>query len=128
MKYPMPFFGPKMSYASQTKVWEKHWGFLEKSSFPQEAPIFIGEFGTCSSSARCVSDTTPGSQGLWFSFLTRYLRTHSEIGWSFWALNGTSHKGNPVVNYVLRSDWKSLQLPSLVQTFRDLETPPSPGS
>jgi hypothetical protein len=74
-----------------------------------------------------VTDTKPGSEGLWFSFLVRYLKEHPEIGWSYWALNGTSHLGNDTKNYILGTDWKSVRLPLLVNTFRDLEQPPPPG-
>jgi aryl-phospho-beta-D-glucosidase BglC (GH1 family) len=126
-KYSMPFFGPNMTYQSMVAVWEKHWGFLEKPSFKEEAPIFIGEFGTCGNGPQCVTDTKPGSEGLWFSFLVRYLKEHPEIGWSYWALNGTSHLGNDTKNYILGTDWKSVRLPLLVNTFRDLEQPPPPG-
>lgn len=126
-KYPMSFFGPHMSYNSIVSVWEKHWAYLEAASNRSPVPIVIGEFGTCGSSPSCVSDTRPGSQGLWFSYLVRFLRAHPEIGWSFWALNGTSHMSDPTPNYVLRPDWQSLRLPALTETFRDLEFAPPPG-
>lgn len=127
-KYPMSFFGPHMTYQSMVSVWEKHWGFLEKASFTEETPIFIGEFGTCGSGPTCVSDTKPGSQGLWFTYLTRYLKEHPEIGWSFWAVNGTSHLGDVTPNYILDKDWHSIRLPLLVDSLRDLEQAPPPGS
>lgn len=127
-KYPMSFFGPKMTYRSMVSVWEKHWGFLEKSSYKSETPIFIGEFGTCGKGPTCVSDTKPGSQGLWFRFLMRYLKTHPEISWSFWAVNGTSHLGDPQPNYVLGKNWHSVHLPVLIDTLRDIEQAPPPGS
>lgn len=127
LKWQMAWFGPKMTFSSVQGIWEQHWGYLEKSSFPQEAPIFIGEFGTCGNSAKCVSDRAPGSQGMWFSYLVEYLREHPEIGWSFWALNGTNHVGAVTAQYILRPDWKSLRLPKLVNTLRDLELAPGPG-
>jgi endoglucanase len=127
-KYPMPFFGPKMTYKSMESVWERHWGLLEKASFKFEAPIFIGEFGTCGSGPACVRDTKAGSEGLWFSFLMRYLKSHPEVSWSFWALNGTSHKGDDTKNYVLAKDWRTIRLPLLVDTLRDIEQPPPPGT
>lgn len=127
LKWQMPFFGPHMSYATQSAVWETHWGFLEKPTFPQEAPIVIGEFGTCGTSNRCIADVAPGSQGLWFGILMKYLKLHPEIGWSFWALNGTSHRGDPLKDYVLAANWSSLTRPVLVQTLRDIELPPPPG-
>jgi aryl-phospho-beta-D-glucosidase BglC (GH1 family) len=127
LKWQMPWFGPHMTYDSMKAIWDKHWGFLERSSFPQEAPIFLGEFGTCGNADACVADTTPGSQGLWFSFLIQYLRKHPEIGWSFWAINGTNHAGVPTPTYILRANWKTTRLPLLVNTLRDLEVPPPPA-
>ncbi len=125
-KYPMSFFGPHMTYNSIVSIWERHWGYLEAASNSNPVPIFLGEFGTCGQVPTCVSDTKPGSQGLWFSFLMRFLRSHPEIGWSFWALNGTSHSGDPTPNYVLRPNWTSVRLPALIDTFRNIESPPSP--
>jgi endoglucanase len=127
LKWQMPWFGPHMTYSSLKGVWDKHWGFLERPSFPEEAPVFLGEFGTCGNARSCVSDPTPGSQGLWFSYLIEYLRKHPEIGWSFWAINGTNHSGAPTPQYILRPDWKTTRLPLLVNTLRDLEIPPPPA-
>lgn len=109
-------------------VWDQHWGFLEQSSYPEQAPIFIGEFGTCGSSDGCVQDLAPGSQGLWFSFFMRYLKEHPQIGWSFWALNGTNHAGSISPNYIFSPDWRSIRLPALLDTFRDVEVAPPPSA
>jgi len=125
-KYNMPFFGPHMTYQSLMSVWEKHWAFLESRSYGQQGPIFIGEFGTCGPERGCVDDSTPGSQGLWFSYFMRFLQSHPEIGWSFWALNGTDHDGHPHPNYVLGNDWKSVRLKYAVDVLRDVEVPSSP--
>jgi beta-galactosidase GanA len=127
LKWQMPFFGPRMSYSSLKKVWDQHWGFLERSSFAQEAPIFIGEFGTCGSTKTCVSDSSPGSQGLWFTYFARYLKQHPEIGWAYWAINGTNSLGDPTPNYILRPNWTTLRLPLLVDTLRNVELSPPPG-
>jgi endoglucanase len=120
-KYQMPQFGPRMSYVGVTAVWEKHWAFLLDGGSKTETPIFLGEFGTCGSSARCVSDTAPGSQGLWFSFLLRFLQAHPEVGWAFWALNGTNPDGVVMPNYVLKPDWKTARLPALMQALHQVE-------
>jgi hypothetical protein len=58
----------------------------------------------------------------------RYLKSHPEVSWSFWALNGTSHKGDDTKNYVLAKDWRTIRLPLLVDTLRDIEQPPPPGT
>lgn len=127
VKYPMPFFGPHMSYRTMAAVWDKHWGFLESGRYAEQAPIFIGEFGTCGQSVRCVEDTAPGSQGQWFQLFMRYLKQHPQISWSFWALNGTNLRGDPQPNYVLRTDWKTTRLHALVDTFHDVEMAPPPA-
>jgi aryl-phospho-beta-D-glucosidase BglC (GH1 family) len=127
-KYPMSFFGPKMTYQSMAAVWDKHWGYLDRASSRVETPIFIGEFGTCGNANTCVADTKPGSQGLWFTFWMRYLEQHPEMSWSFWAVNGTSHLGNDTLNYILAKDWHTIRLPMLVDTLRDVEAAPPPGS
>ena len=127
MKYNMPFFGQHMSYKSMSAIWQKHWGYLLRPGTHVAAPVFLGEFGTCGQSQTCVSDTKPGSQGLWFSFLMRYLRSHPEVGWSFWALNGANPQGQPQPNYIFRPDWRSLRLHQLVDAFRDVEVAPPPA-
>jgi hypothetical protein len=119
----MPFF-PNMTYASAVAVWQKHWDFLESGPAAQQTPIFIGEFGTCGSSARCVDDSAAGSEGLWFRYFTRFLREHPEIGWSFWAVNGTNWAGHVQPNYVFNADWKTLHLHQLVDALRDVEVAP----
>ncbi|HEY8684303.1 MAG TPA: beta-galactosidase [Chloroflexota bacterium] len=127
LKWQMPFFGPKMTYQSLAAVWDAHWGFLEKpSAGAGEAPIFIGEFGTCGTQPSCFEDAAAGSQGLWFSYFMRYLKEHPEIGWSYWALNGTSHLGDPMHDYLLKPDWKSINRPQLVNTLHDIEIPAPP--
>ncbi|MGH2444057.1 MAG: beta galactosidase jelly roll domain-containing protein, partial [Chloroflexota bacterium] len=126
LKWQMPFFGRTMTYQTQSQVWMRHWAFLEHAALPVRTPIFIGEFGTCGTSSACVSDTHPGSQGLWFSILLQYLRQHPEIGWSFWALNGTSHLGDPTPQYILKPNWRSIRLRALVNSLRDVEIAPPP--
>jgi hypothetical protein len=65
---------------------------------------------------------------LWFSYFLRFLISHPEIGWSFWALNGTDHDGHSHPNYILGDDWKSLRLTYAVDALRDVEVPSSPGA
>ena len=122
-KAQMQQFGRHMTYATQVRIWEKQWAFLLRPGFRYRAPIFIGEFGTCGKSPKCVKDTVVGSQGLWFTFLLRYLKSHTEIGWAFWALNGTNYRGDVQPNYILRDDWHSVRLPSLVNALKEVESP-----
>lgn len=122
-KAQMPFFGPRMSYAGMSATWEKHWAYLEQGGSNKGVPIFIGEFGTCGSSPTCVTSSRAGSQGLWFAYLLRFLKQHPEIGWAYWALNGTSHSGDECPNYILRKDWHTVRLPAIIRAFRQIERP-----
>lgn len=123
MKSRLPVFGPRKGYGDLVGFWTKHWAFLD-SGKSLKAPVFIGEFGTCGTDARCVQDTTPGSQGFWFSSLMRYLKTHPEVGWSFWALDGVNPHGKVMLNYIFREDWTAVRLPALIDAFRAVESAP----
>lgn len=125
-KYHMRFFNAGMTYRSMVAIWDKHWGFLDHGAGPH-VPIFLGEFGTCGSSVRaCVANTRPGSQGQWFTYLMRYLEQHSEIGWAFWALNGTNSVGSNQPNYLLNTNWHTLRLHQVTDTLRNIEVGPPP--
>jgi endoglucanase len=117
-KYRMPYLGPRMTYAAVAAVWKKHWGYLLDR---YQTPIFIGEFGTCGFSPSCVRDGKPGSQGLWFSFLLRYLKEHPQVGWAFWALNAINPHDKLMTNYVLLPDWQTVRLPALINELRQVE-------
>jgi endoglucanase len=118
-KVPMWFFTRATTYASMTAVWNRHWGYLQSAAARSPVPIFIGEFGTCGHPS-CVSSSVPGSTGLWFTFFMRYLRAHPNIGWAFWALNGTNQRGTDMVNYLLEKDWTTVRIPYLVNALHDV--------
>ncbi|MGH2448140.1 MAG: glycoside hydrolase family 5 protein, partial [Chloroflexota bacterium] len=62
-------------------AWEQHWGYIaDTPGAAYTAPVFVGEFGTCTTSPTCGSDTAAGSQGLWFSALTTYVQQH-QLSW-----------------------------------------------
>jgi endoglucanase len=122
-KAPMPFFGRRMTYAKLAGVWSSHWAYLIQTA-RSPVPIFIGEFGTCGQ-ARCVDSSAPGSTGLWFRFFIQYLRAHPQIGWAFWALNGTSRLGDPCPNYILKPDWRAVRLEPLLKALQSIERPPA---
>lgn len=125
-KYQMPFFGPDMTYASLSRVWERHWAFLLHRN--GGTPVFVGEFGTCGTSPKCVSDVAPGSQGLWFRYWLRFLRRHPEIGWAYWSVNGTNSSGQDQPNYIFTQRWDRPRLPQLLAALRSIETTLSPNS
>jgi hypothetical protein len=56
-----------------------------------------------------------------------YLQDHPQIGWAFWAVNGTNSLGRDQPNYVFRSDWHTVRLRPLIDAFRDVEIPPPPA-
>jgi endoglucanase len=121
VKHAMPWFSPHMRYGSLISIWTKHWAYLDAPTARYQVPIFLGEFGTCGTSTTCVTDTTPGSQGFWFSSLMRYLKTHPEVGWSFWALDAVNPHGKIMVNYILNPDWSTVRLPALINAFHEVE-------
>lgn len=105
----------------------RHWGYLLDATGPNAAPVWVGEFGTPTSSALGVHDLRGNSQGRWFSSLVHYLRRYPTAGWSYWAINGTT-SGGPGRIYgqrdsfgVLTRDWSHLSLPILLQALRTIE-------
>jgi endoglucanase len=71
------------------------------------APLWIGEFGTCNTSSKCVradansapaepcaNANTAGPVGTWFANFTDYVAQHN-LSWAYWPLNGTQSSGGP---------------------------------
>ena len=105
----------------------KHWGYLLSATGPNAAPVWVGEFGTPTTSDRGVHDLRGDSQGRWFSSLVHYLQRYPAAGWAYWAINGTS-SGGPDRTYgqrdsfgMLTSDWSHLSRPILLQALRTIE-------
>jgi endoglucanase len=82
--FQQTWFNSSTTSASLDAVWNKYWGYLYAQN---TAPVWVGEFGT-GNGATDVSDTTPGSQGQWFSSLISYIASNPSMGWTYWALNG----------------------------------------
>ncbi|MGI8968240.1 MAG: glycoside hydrolase family 5 protein [Chloroflexota bacterium] len=107
-KWEMRWFR-QMTYDSLQRVWHAKWSYLlDDPNASYAAPIWIGEFGTCTSNPQCVDDQRPGNQATWFHLLLRYLRDHPEIGWTFWALNGTNANDHAANNGLLNPQWNGL--------------------
>jgi aryl-phospho-beta-D-glucosidase BglC (GH1 family) len=88
-----PWFNTSTSYASLAQIWDQYWGYITHDpTQPYAAPIWVGEFGTCDYQQSCVTDTSPGSQGQWFSSLVRYI-AEKHLSWGYWAVNGTESTG-----------------------------------
>ena len=107
-KWNMPWF-KNMTYASIQSVWHREWSFiLDHPTASYAAPIWIGEFGTCSNNPGCIDRQAPGNQATWFHLLLRYLQDHREVGWGFFALNGTNAKNHWANNGLLNGQWNGL--------------------
>lgn len=82
--FQQTWFNSSTTAASLDAVWNKYWGYLYANN---TAPLWVGEFGT-GNGATDVSDSTPGSEGQWFSALASYVGSNRWMGWTYWALNG----------------------------------------
>jgi endoglucanase len=87
-EFQQTWFNSSTTAASLAAVWDKHWGYIAQQGI---APVWVGEFGT-GNTAAAVSDTTPGSQGQWFSDLLAYIGSN-QLSWTYWALNGEDSYG-----------------------------------
>jgi endoglucanase len=87
-EYAQTWFNSTTTAASLGAQWDKTWGYIAKNG---TAPVWVGEFGTPNATTD-VSDSTPGSQGQWFSSLVAYIKTNS-LSWTYWALNGEDAYG-----------------------------------
>jgi endoglucanase len=94
------------TYASIQSVWHAHWSSLLDG--PQATPIWLGEFGTCTNNPKCVDRQRPGNQAQWFHLLLRYLDDHPNVGWSFYALNGTNSNDHLANNGLLNGRWNGV--------------------
>lgn len=94
-EYQQNWFNASTTAASLSALYHRHWGFISESGI---APVWIGEFGTPNSDAD-VSSAEAGSEGQWFQALVAYLGSHSDIGWSYWSINGEDRYGLLGVSY-----------------------------
>lgn len=126
-----PWFNSATTYASLAALWEQHWGYITADpSQPYAAPVWVGEFGTCNYSPTCGSDSTPGSQGQWFSSLVQYLG-EKQLGWAYWSVNGSQSSGTTreygiLEGYGLLNPGWTTPYPWLVQELSTIQTQPNP--
>ncbi len=128
-------------------AWLRDFGYLVAApAHSYSAPVWVGEFGTCTHANNCIVNTAFGSAGAWFSALTQYLNNGDPsngvpgaIGWSYWPVNGTysdswSYAGNhwqtcygQREDYgVLGSDWSTLAAPLMQSVLFPPSPTPSP--
>jgi PKD repeat protein len=103
---PTAGWGDGEAYSSPQVAYEQHdyefFGYTGKTAAEDKKDIelklqqatlhgravWLGEFGTCNSASSCITSKTVSS-GVWFSALMQVLREHPEVGWAYWAFNGT---------------------------------------
>ena len=128
-------------------AWLRDFGYLVAApAHSYSAPVWVGEFGTCTHANNCIVNTAFGSAGAWFSAVTQYVNNGDPsngipgaIGWSYWPVNGTysdswSYAGNhwqtcygQRENYgVLGSDWSTLAAPLMQSVLFPPSPTPSP--
>lgn len=129
-----PWFTATTSYADLANIWDQYWGYIATDpTKPYAAPVWVGEFGTCNYQPTCGFDTTPGSQGQWFSSLVHYIGDRG-LSWAYWSINGTQSTANTRVYGVL--DWYGFLDPGWTHPIAWLDSilrtiqgnPAAPGS
>jgi endoglucanase len=99
------------------------WGYLVTGPRPQ--PVFVGEFGTCNTSPRCVDSSSTSDNGFWFHILTRFLGAY-DVSWGYWPLNGTQSTGSgrtwnaPETYGVLNAQWNGVSSPDLLGRLQQI--------
>lgn len=102
------WFNPKTTYESLARRWNHLWGYLLTASRLLQAPIFVGEFGTCHEYFACVSSDQGWKQGFWFQSWVRYLSAHPQVSWAYWSLNPTGpfHPNDENFYSLLSTNWQ----------------------
>lgn len=97
------------SYRHYEEEITSRWGFLLDGN---EAPVWVGEFGT---NGPCVTDAWWMEIGevTWWSHAMRYMREH-EVDYAYWALNGDKN-GEEETFGVLDREYSSVRHPWLLQ-------------
>jgi endoglucanase len=114
-----------MTYQSLEQVWNRNWGFIIQNPHASyAAPLWIGEFGTCTKAPDCIDEVKPGNQAQWFQYFLQYLRAHPEISWSFFALNGRNSNNHMANNGLLNWNWDDLRNASLQRALSSIQQDP----
>ena len=118
------FGGQIQNYAELQQAFDERAGFLLHTA--PAIPLWIGEFGTCQTLTPCGSDP----KGIWIRSFVRYVKEHPELGWSYWALNGTQSSGysrkydDPETFGLLATDYQHIAAPKLLELFRSIGLEP----
>ncbi len=107
------------SYGEHNERYEARAGFLVHME--PGVPLWFGETGTC-------QKLDCGGNSEWFKlFVREVLGRNSELGWSYWPLNGTQSSGvtrkydAPETYGLLSPDYNSLAAPEIVEMLRSVE-------
>jgi endoglucanase len=106
-KHDMPWFRP-LSYTTLDRAYRHNWAFVPGGASSPAAPLLLGEFGTCTTDPTCLTSLRPGNQATWFTLLVRWLQRHPQVGWSFFALNGTNANRCATDNGLLNQHWNGI--------------------
>lgn len=114
--------------------WTRNFGFVTEPGHPYTAPLWIGEFGSCTEQNNCDQDIATGREaGWWFSTFMAYMQNGDSvnnvpggISWSYWPVNGAYSNswnnggggwrtcyGQREDYGVLGGDWSTLSSPLL---------------
>jgi hypothetical protein len=122
----MPWF-KDLSYGAQLRAWHAQWSFvLDHPHASYAAPVWLGEFGTCTNEPGCVQGQT--AQARWLQDLLHFLRDHPQVAWSFFALNGTNSNSCGVTNGLLNASWNALASRHLESALTGAMPSPPPAS
>jgi endoglucanase len=117
-KWNMPWLR-HATYESIQAEWHTRWSMVLDG--PNAAPVWIGEFGTCTNNRKCVDVQRTGNQAAWFHLLLRYLHDNPNVGWSFFALNGSNSNDHAAKNGLLNADWSAPANPALIRDLQSVQ-------
>lgn len=135
--YSIHEYGPKMwlgdwfnantTYDSLATRWTNLWGYLLTAPKSMQAPIFVGEVGTCNDWHCCISDPhKPWSQGFWWSSFVTYMKAHPQVSWAYWSLNpeGPFRPNDNNFYSLMFHDWQHYH-PRVIQGLAPLFSEPN---
>jgi endoglucanase len=111
-----PWFSNTMTEGSLDAVWNKHWGYITKQGI---APVWLGEFGV----EIKPDDANPPSpvqtmEIIWFQSMVNLLNRETQIGWTYWSLNGGDRNGLLNDNYdAVKSGFRQEALTTIQAPF-----------
>jgi endoglucanase len=125
-KEAMPWYRD-LSYGAILRAWHAQWSFLlDDSHASYAAPLWLGEFGTCTDDPGCVQGSAP--QARWLGDILHFLRAHRRVAWSFFALDGTNSNNCATTNGLLNPTWNGLASVPLGTALMAAQPAPPPAS